>query len=81
MEKTHCEVIKASQVTILSTAHNHADDMSEWVEGLIAARPSIERHFKKTPRPWCATFSRDGKLNMHCITSSVKPRRNRPSET
>ncbi len=80
MEKTHCELIKQTEVTILASAHNHADDMKEWVEGLILAKASLEAHFKKTPRPWCATFSRNGKITMHVITQATKSRRNRPKE-
>lgn len=80
MEKTHCELIKQTDIAILATAHNNAEDMGEWVEGLIKAKPSLERHLKKTPRPWCGTFSREGKINMHVITAATKTRRNRPRE-
>jgi len=80
MEKTHCGLIQQTQVTILATAHNDADDMNEWVDGLIFAKAALERHVKKAQRPWCATFSREGKMNVHEITAATKARRNRPAE-
>ncbi len=81
MHLTHTELIKATQISILATAHNHAADMNEWVEGLIAARAQIERHFKKFERPWIATFSREGKVtSIKTIGPQAKCRRNRPRE-
>src|SRR6266481_1614008 len=80
MSLTHCELIKTTQVAILATAHNHADDMAEWVEGLIAAKPQIERYWKKYQRPWCATFSRQGKVEIWTIAPDTTGRRSRPKE-
>jgi hypothetical protein len=62
MSLRHCELIQTTQAAILATAHNHAEDMAEWIEGLVAAETTIERHWKKFPRPWCA-FLRQGKVH------------------
>ena len=80
MRLTHLEVIKKTEVTILATAHNNAENMDEWVEGLIQAKPKIERHFKKTPRPWCGTFSRNGDVKIKPISMTATTRRKRPRE-
>jgi hypothetical protein len=80
MSLTHCELIKTTQVAILATAHNRAENMFEWVDGLIKARPEIERYWKKFPRPWCATFSRQGQITIWTVKSDVKSRRHRPKE-
>jgi hypothetical protein len=81
MHKTHTECIKTTQVAILSTAHNSAADITEWVDGLIAAKATIERHFKKHPRPWFATFTHDGKVTPpKTIGAEAICRRNRPRE-
>lgn len=80
MSCTHCELIKTTQVAILATAHNQAENISEWVAGLIAAKPKIERYWKKFQRPWCATFSRQGKIEIKTITPDIKGRRSRPKE-
>jgi hypothetical protein len=80
MSLTHCELVKTTQVAILATAHNHAEDMGEWVQGLIAAKVQIERHWKKFPRPWCATFSRQGKVQIRHIALETKGRRLRSKE-
>jgi hypothetical protein len=80
MHITHAELIKTTQVTILATAHNNADDIGEWVDGLIAAKPKIERHFKKTMRPWCGTFTRQGDVHIKPCDLNKPARRNRPRE-
>ena len=80
MSLTHCELIKTTRVAILATAHNHAEDMAEWVDGLIAAKATIERHWKKFERPWCATFSRQGKVQIRHVAPDTKGRRTRPKE-
>jgi hypothetical protein len=80
MEKTHCELIKTTKIAILASAHNNADDVDEWIDGLIRARSKVAQHLKKTPKPWCATFTRDGKVNVHIITEKNKTRRKRPKE-
>lgn len=80
MRLTHLEVIKKTEVTILATAHNNAEDMNEWVEGLIKAKPQIERHFKKTARPWCGTFTRQGDVHIKPVSMDAKGRRHRPRE-
>ena len=80
MSFTHCELIKTTQVAILATAHNHAEDIMEWVEGIIKAKLEIERHWKKYPRPWCATFSRQGKISIRTVLPDTRGRRNRPNE-
>lgn len=80
MASTHVETIKKTDIAILATAHNSADDMDEWVEGLITGKPAIERFFKKIDRPSVATFSRQGKVNPRTITPERYTRRHRPRE-
>lgn len=80
MHKTHCDLIKKTDVTILATAHNSADNMDEWVEGLIRAKPCAERHFKKAKRPWFATFTRNGEIHIQTVGQEKISRRNRPRE-
>ena len=81
MQYTHVETIKKTDVAILATAHNNADDMDEWVDGLISGRAKIERFFKKQERPSFATFNRQGDLTtVKTITSDRYTLRNRPRE-
>lgn len=78
---THVETIKKTDVAILATAHNSAQDVDEWVDGLITGKAEIERFFKKFPRPSFATFNRQGKINSKkTITPDRTTRRNRPRE-
>jgi hypothetical protein len=67
-------------ICVADYTSNNAENMNEWVDGLILAKASLERHFKKSPRPWCATFTRQGIINMHHIPKATKSRRNRPRE-
>lgn len=81
MRKTHVETIKKTDIAILATAHNSAEDMDEWVEGLIAGKAKIERFFHKHPRPSFATFNRQGDLPIKdTITPDRRSRRHRPRE-
>jgi hypothetical protein len=80
MHKTHTEVIKTTSAMILATAHNSAQDMGEWVEGLIKAKAKIERHHKKTQRPWCGTFTRQGEVHVKPFDLAKVCRRTRPRE-
>lgn len=81
MRQTHVETIKKTDVAILATAHNSADDMDEWVEGLIAGKAKIERFFRKQARPSFATFNRQGDIpSKTTITPDQRTRRKRPRE-
>ena len=81
MGSTHVETIKKTDIAILATAHNSADDMDEWVEGLIAGKAAIERFFKKVERPSFTTFNRQGKIAPpKTITPEHFTRRHRPRE-
>ena len=80
MHKTHTELIKTTEVTILATAHNSAGNPEPWVAALILSKAKIERHFKKYERPWFATFSRDGDINIQTVGQDKVCRRNRPKE-
>jgi len=80
MHKTHTELIKTTQVTILATAHNSAGNIEPWVKALIRAKAKIERHFKKHERPWFATFTRNGDVHITTIGPEKVCRRNRPKE-
>jgi uncharacterized protein with PIN domain len=67
MKNTHREEIKRTEVAILATAHNSAEDQDEWVVALINLKSRIQREFKNRERPWFATFSRTAKLTINTI--------------
>jgi hypothetical protein len=85
MRKTHVEEIKAHpHITILATAHNSntPQEHLQWICAIIKLKPAILRHYKKSNRPWFATFSREGHITSFCtITPDKTTRRNRPRET
>ncbi len=67
MRNLHREEIRKSEIAILSTAHNSADDQDEWVIALINLKSRILREFKNRERPWFATFSRTSNLTIQTI--------------
>lgn len=67
MKNTHREEIKKTEVAILATAHNSAEDQDEWVVAIINLKSRILREFKNRERPWFATFSRTAKLTITTI--------------
>lgn len=67
MKNTHREEIKKTEVAILATAHNSAEDQDEWVVAIINLKSRILREFKNRERPWFATFSRTAKLTIATI--------------
>lgn len=67
MKSTHRGEIKKSEVAILATAHNSADDPNEWVAAIINLKSRILREFKNRERPWFATFSRTAKLTIATV--------------
>lgn len=67
MKNTHREEIKKTEIAILATAHNSAEDQDEWVVAMINLKSRILREFKNRERPWFATFSRTAKLTMNTI--------------
>jgi hypothetical protein len=78
MVNAHWDCIAETRTCILATAHNNADDMNEWVEGLILAKSKILRHFAgKTERPWFGTFSRQGEV----FTRHIQPRANKKKKS
>jgi uncharacterized protein with PIN domain len=68
MKNTHREEIKRTEVAILATAHNSAQNEDEWVAALINMKSRVLREFKKRNRPWFATFSRTAKLTIDAVT-------------
>ncbi|MGA2250389.1 DUF5615 family PIN-like protein [Terracidiphilus sp.] len=64
MKNLHREEIRKSEVAILATAHNSAEDQDEWVAALINLKSRILREFRKHERPWFATFSRSAVLTI-----------------
>jgi len=82
LRHTHVEVIKGlSDLAILATSHNTVSDIEEWVVGLIKARISVEREFRKRPRLWFAQFNRQGKITtIYTISEKHISRRIRPLE-
>lgn len=81
MEKTHIEEIKKNpNVTILATAHNSAsaEEYRVWLAAVIKLQHTIRRMYKKKPRPWFATFSREGNItSFKTITAEQTTRRTR----
>jgi uncharacterized protein with PIN domain len=67
MKNVHREEIRKSEVAILATAHNSAEDQDEWVAAIINLKSRILREYKKRERPWFATFSRTANLNIQTI--------------
>ena len=67
MKNTHREEIKKTEIAILATAHNSAEDQDEWVVAMINLKSRILREFKNRERPWFATFSRTAKLTINTI--------------
>ena len=67
MKHTHREEIRKSEVAILATAHNSAENPDEWVVAIINLKSRIQREFKKRERPWFATFSRTARLTIETI--------------
>jgi uncharacterized protein with PIN domain len=67
MRNLHREEIRKSEVAILATAHNSAEDQDEWVAALINLKSRILREFRKRERPWFATFSRTAVLTINTI--------------
>jgi len=67
MKNVHREEIRRSEIAILSTAHNSAENDDEWVVAIINLKTKILREFKNRERPWFATFSRTAKLSIATI--------------
>ena len=67
MKNTHREEIRKTEVAILATAHNSAEDQDEWVAALINLKSRVLREFKNRQRPWCGTFSRTAKVTIDII--------------
>jgi hypothetical protein len=81
MVKTHVEEIKRNpNVTILATTRNATcvEDYRAYLAAVIKLRPAILRMYKKQPRPWFATFSREGNItHVETITDAHITRRTR----
>lgn len=67
MKNLHREEIRKSDIAILATAHNSAEDQDEWVAALINLKNRILREFRNRERPWFATFSRTANLTIKTI--------------
>ena len=67
MKKLHREEIRKTDVAILSTAHNSAENQDEWVVAIINLKARILREFKNRERPWFATFSRAATIKIETI--------------
>lgn len=67
MKNMHREEIRKTDVAILSTAHNSAEDQQDWVNALIRLKARILREFKNRERPWFATFSRTATMKIETI--------------
>ena len=67
MKNLHRQEIRKSDVAILATAHNSAENQDEWIVAIINLKARILREFKNRERPWFATFSRAAKLTIQTI--------------
>lgn len=67
MKNLHREDIRKTDVAILSTAHNKAENQDEWVVAIINLKARILREFKNRERPWFATFSRNATIKLETI--------------
>ena len=67
MKKLHREEIRKTDIAILSTAHNSAENQDEWVVAIINLKARILREFKNRERPWFATFSRAATIKNETI--------------
>jgi predicted nuclease of predicted toxin-antitoxin system len=67
MKKLHREEIRKTDIAILSTAHNSAENQDEWVVAIINLKARILREFKNRERPWFATFSRAATIKIETI--------------
>jgi hypothetical protein len=67
MKHTHRTDIKKTEVAILATSHNSADDPHEWTAAIINLKSRLVREFKKRERPWFATFSRTANLKIETV--------------
>jgi len=65
MRVDHVETIKNHPHTmILATASNSQGDLKSWVNGLILAKPMIEKKYRRQDRPWYAQFDRQGNITV-----------------
>jgi hypothetical protein len=67
MKSMHREEIRKSDVAILATAHNSAENQDEWVVAIINLKAKILREFKKHERPWFGTFTRSATIKIETI--------------
>jgi uncharacterized protein with PIN domain len=67
MKNFHRQEIRKSDIAILATAHNSAENQDEWVVAIINLKAKILREFKNRERPWFATISRTAKLTIQTI--------------
>lgn len=67
MKNMHRQEIRKSDIAVLATAHNSAENQDEWVVAIINLKARILREFKNRERLWFATFSRTAKLTIQTI--------------
>jgi hypothetical protein len=79
IRETHIETIKRTDVAIVASANNSCG-ITPWVVALIAAKRRLERHIRRTQRPWFGILSKTGELNVRTITPNMTTRRRRPDE-
>jgi predicted nuclease of predicted toxin-antitoxin system len=62
MKHLHKNEIRKTDIAVLATAHNSAENQDEWVVALINLKSRILREFKNRERPWFACYSRAGTI-------------------
>jgi len=67
MKNLHREEIRKTDIAIVATAHNKAENQDEWVVAIINLKAKILREFKNRERPWFATFSRAATIKIQTI--------------
>jgi hypothetical protein len=81
MWQTHVEEIKKHpNITILAAAHSCStpEEYRQWLAAVVKLKAKILRMYKKEPRPWVATFTRDARISsFKVITADHTTRRTR----
>jgi hypothetical protein len=76
---THAETIRKTDIAIIASVAG-TKDIDDWITQLIEAKAKIERHVKKTPRPWFMRLGLTGSINVQTIKADRITRRRRPRE-
>jgi len=76
---THWDTIQQTDVAIVAST-NGTQDIDTWIEQLIEAKATIERHVRKHERPWFMRLGITGSISIQTVGESKRQRRHRPRE-